>query len=123
MSPQSPSSVTIADRQVGPPPPPYVVAEMSGNHNGSLARALALVDAVADAGAHAVKLQTYTADTLTVDVDDPRFRLSGGHDLWAGRHLYELYQQAHTPWEWHEVIFERARARGLTAFSSPFDPT
>ena len=102
---------------------PYVVAELSGNHNGDLDRALALVDAVADAGAHAVKLQTYTADTLTVNVDHPRFRLSGGHDLWGGRHLYELYQEAHTPWDWHEVIFERARARGLTAFSSPFDPT
>jgi N-acetylneuraminate synthase len=102
---------------------PYIVAELSGNHNGDLDRALALVDAVADAGAHAVKLQTYTADTLTVNVDDPRFRLSSGHDLWGGQHLYELYQKAHTPWEWHEVIFARARERGLTAFSSPFDPT
>lgn len=102
---------------------PYVVAELSGNHNGSLDRALALVDAVADAGAHAVKLQTYTADTLTVDVDHPRFRITKGHDLWSGEHLYQLFQRAHTPWQWHEAIFERARDRGLTAFSSPFDPT
>jgi N-acetylneuraminate synthase len=96
---------------------------MSGNHNGSLDRALALVDAVADAGAHALKIQTYTADTLTVNVDHPRFRISGGHDLWSGEHLYDLFTRAHTPWEWHEAIFDRARERGLTGFSSPFDPT
>jgi N-acetylneuraminate synthase len=78
---------------------------------------------VAEAGAHALKLQTYTADTLTVNVDHPRFRVSGGHDLWSGEHLYQLFQRAHTPWEWHEAIFERARSHGLTAFSSPFDPT
>jgi N-acetylneuraminate synthase len=102
---------------------PYVVAEMSGNHNGSLDTALALVDAAAVAGAHAIKLQTYTADTMTVDVQHPRFRISKGHDLWSGEYLYQLFQRAHTPWEWHEAIFERARQHGLTPFSSPFDRT
>lgn len=109
--------------EIGPHVRPFVVAEVSGNHNGSLDTALAIVDAVADAGAHAVKLQTYTADTMTVDVAHPRFRISAGHELWGGEHLYQLYQRAHTPWEWHEPIFDRARERGLAAFSSPFDPT
>jgi N-acetylneuraminate synthase len=102
---------------------PYVVAEMSGNHNGSLDTALAVVDAAAEAGAHAIKLQTYTADTMTVDVQHPRFQISKGHDLWSGQYLYDLYQRAHTPWDWHEAIFDRARQRGLTPFSSPFDRT
>ncbi|ASW55279.1 pseudaminic acid synthase [Plantactinospora sp. KBS50] len=114
---------TVGDHRIGPGQRPYIVAELSGNHNGDLDRALALVDAVAEAGAHALKLQTYTADTLTVDVDHPRFRIGSGHDLWGGEHLYRLYERAHTPWEWHETIFERARKHGLTAFSSPFDPT
>lgn len=113
----------IDGRKVAPGHPPYVVAEMSGNHCGSLERALKLVDMVADAGAHAIKLQTYRADTITIDHDGPGFRLSDGHELWGGRRLYDLYQEAHTPWEWHQPIFERARSRGLTAFSSPFDPT
>ncbi|MCA2214427.1 pseudaminic acid synthase [Jidongwangia harbinensis] len=102
---------------------PYVVAEMSGNHNGSLDTALALVDVAAEAGAHAIKLQTYTADTMTVDVQHPRFQISKGHDLWSGEYLYQLFERAHTPWEWHEPIFERARRHGLTPFSSPFDRT
>ncbi|MEU4694418.1 pseudaminic acid synthase [Actinoplanes sp. NPDC023714] len=102
---------------------PYIVAEMSGNHNGSLDRALQLVDAAADAGADAIKIQTYTADTLTVDVKHPRFQLSQGHELWGGEYLYDLYTRAHTPWDWHEPIFERAREKGIAAFSSPFDPT
>ncbi|MFB9235846.1 pseudaminic acid synthase [Plantactinospora siamensis] len=114
---------SVGPQLIGPGQRPYVVAELSGNHNGDLDRALALVDAVAEAGAHAVKLQTYTADTLTLDVDHRPFRLGSGHDLWGGEHLYQLYQRAHTPWEWHEPIFERARKHGLTAFSSPFDPT
>ncbi|UQU68754.1 pseudaminic acid synthase [Couchioplanes caeruleus] len=96
---------------------------MSGNHNGSLDRALALVDAAAGAGAHAIKIQTYTADTMTVDVKHPRFQISQGHELWGDEYLYQLYERAHTPWEWHEAIFERARERGLTPFSSPFDRT
>ena len=107
----------------GPEKRPYIVAEMSGNHNGSLDRALALVDAAADAGADAIKIQTYTADTMTVDVKHPRFQISAGHDLWGGDYLYQLFERAHTPWEWHQPIFERARARGITAFSSPFDRT
>ncbi|MBB2945190.1 N-acetylneuraminate synthase [Actinoplanes lutulentus] len=102
---------------------PYIVAEMSGNHNGSLDRALQLVDAAADAGADAIKIQTYTADTLTVDVKHPRFQLSKGHELWGGEYLYDLYTRAHTPWDWHGPIFDRARERGIAAFSSPFDPT
>ncbi|TDC03335.1 pseudaminic acid synthase [Nonomuraea longispora] len=115
--------ISIAGRPIGDGHPPYVVAEMSGNHNGSLAQALAIVDAVAASGAHALKLQTYKADTLTVDCDGPAFRIGEGHELWGGEHLYQLYERAHTPWEWHEPIFERAREHGLTAFSSPFDPT
>lgn len=113
----------VNDVEIGPGRRPYIVAEMSGNHNGSLDTALALVDAVADAGAHAIKLQTYTADTMTVDVRHPRFRISEGHDLWSGEYLYQLFERAHTPWEWHETIFDRARQRRLTAFSSPFDRT
>ncbi|MFC4063710.1 pseudaminic acid synthase [Actinoplanes subglobosus] len=102
---------------------PYIVAEMSGNHNGSLDRALALVDAAAEAGADAIKIQTYTADTMTVDVKHPRFQISAGHDLWGGDYLYQLFERAHTPWDWHAPIFERARERGITPFSSPFDRT
>ncbi|MBO3743744.1 pseudaminic acid synthase [Actinoplanes flavus] len=102
---------------------PYIVAEMSGNHNGSLERALALVDAAAEAGADAIKIQTYTADTMTVDVRHPRFQISAGHGLWGGEHLYQLFERAHTPWDWHAPIFERARERGITPFSSPFDRT
>ncbi|RBQ16499.1 pseudaminic acid synthase [Spongiactinospora rosea] len=113
----------IGGRPIGPEHPPFVVAEMSGNHNGDLDRALAIVDAVAEAGAHAVKLQTYRADTITVDCDLPAFRIGEGHALWGGQTLYRLYEGAHTPWEWHEPIFRRARERGLIAFSSPFDAT
>ena len=101
--------------------PPFIIAEMSGNHNGSLERALAIVDAVAEAGAHALKLQTYTADTMTIDHDEGEFFISDRSSPWYGQSLYALYQQAHTPWEWHEPIFRRARERGLVAFSSAFD--
>jgi pseudaminic acid synthase len=107
----------------GPDKRPYIVAEMSGNHNGSLDRALTLVDAAADAGADAIKIQTYTADTMTVDVKHPRFQISKGHELWGDQYLYQLFEKAHTPWEWHQPIFERARERGITPFSSPFDRT
>jgi pseudaminic acid synthase len=112
-------SVEIAGRPIGPGAPPFVIAELSGNHNGEFARALGLVDAVADAGADAVKLQTYTADTITIDHDGPGFAIADGP--WAGRTLHDLYEEAHTPWGWHEALFERARARGLIALSSPFD--
>lgn len=116
-------SLEIGGVRVGPDAPPFIIAEMSGNHDGSLDRALAIVDAAAEAGAHAIKLQTYTADTITIDADTPAFRISSGHELWGHRRLYELYQEAHTPWEWHERIFARAREIGILAFSSPFDPT
>ncbi|WP_414637899.1 pseudaminic acid synthase [Aliidongia sp.] len=94
---------------------------MSGNHNGEIGRALRLIDAAAEAGADAVKLQTYTADTITIDHDGPGFRLEGG--LWDGRTLHDLYREAHTPWDWHARLFEHARNRGITIFSSPFDAT
>jgi N-acetylneuraminate synthase len=96
---------------------------MSGNHNGDLERALAIVDAVADSGAQGLKLQTYRADTITIDSDRPQFRIGDSHELWGGENLYSLYERAHTPWEWHEEIFRRGRERGLVVFSSPFDPT
>lgn len=102
---------------------PLIVAEMSGNHNGSLERALAIVRAAADSGAHAIKIQTYTADTITLDVDAPAFRVSDGHVLWGSRTLYDLYREAHTPWDWHRPIFDLARSLGLVAFSTPFDET
>lgn len=115
--------VRIGKHTVGPGHRPFVIAEMSGNHNGSLERALAIVDMVAASGAQALKLQTYRADTITIDVDKPAFRISADHSLWGGETLYALYEKAHTPWEWHGPIFERAAAQGLTVFSSPFDPT
>lgn len=101
--------------------PPFIVAEVSGNHNGDLNRALKIIDAVAESGADAVKFQTYTADTITIDSDQARFRISAGHPLWGGRSLHELYTEAHTPWEWHDTLFRHARKRGLIPFSSPFD--
>lgn len=116
-------SIQIGGRTVGQDAAPFIIAEMSGNHDGDLNKALEIVRMAADSGAHAVKLQTYTADTITIDVDKPEFRLSAGHELWGSRRLYELYEEAHTPWEWHEPIFDLARDRGILAFSSPFDPT
>lgn len=118
-----PDPVEIAGVRIGPHEQPFVIAEVSGNHNGSLDRALQIIDSIAASGAQAVKFQTYTADTLTIDADGPQFRIREGHELWGGRTLYDLYQQAHTPWEWHEPMFARARAQGLIPFSSPFDPT
>lgn len=113
----------LADHTVGPAHPPFVVAEVSGNHDGDLDRALAIIDAVAESGAQAVKLQTYRPDTITIDVDTPAFRIGEGHELWGGQNLYRLYERAHTPWEWHERLFAHARGRGLAVFSSAFDPT
>lgn len=100
---------------------PYVIAEMSGNHNGDIERAKRLIEAAKWAGAAAVKLQTYRADTLTIRSDRPEFKISSG--LWAGRTLYELYEEAHTPWKWHADLFDHARKLGITIFSSPFDNT
>lgn len=116
-------SINIGGVPVGPDADPFIIAEMSGNHNGDLQRALDIVTMAAEAGAHAIKLQTYTADTITIDADTPSFRLSDGHELWGGRRLYDLYDEAHTPWEWHEELFSHAKSKGILAFSSPFDPT
>jgi len=101
--------------------PPYIVAEISANHDGRLDNALALIDVAKAAGADAVKIQTYRPDTITLDSDDEDFVIKGG--LWDGRRLYDLYAGAHTPWDWHEALFAHARARGITLFSSPFDPS
>lgn len=115
------NKISIAGRRIGAGEPPYVIAELSGNHLGDIERAFALMEAVRRAGADAVKIQTYTADTITIDHDGPDFRIEAG--LWAGRTLYDLYREAHTPWAWHEELFEKARQIGLTIFSSPFDAT
>jgi pseudaminic acid synthase len=116
-------SFTIGGVNVGHADAPFIIAEMSGNHNQSLDRALSIVDAIADSGAHALKLQTYTADTMTLNLAEREFFIDDPESLWKGNSLYKLYQLAYTPWEWHEPIFERARARGLVAFSTPFDAT
>jgi pseudaminic acid synthase len=111
----------IGGIEIGESSPPFVVAELSGNHNRSLERALAIVDAAADAGAHALKLQTYTADTITLALNEGEFVISDTRSPWCGRSLHELYAEAHTPWDWHPPIMARARARGLVCFSTPFD--
>ena len=115
------TSITIGNRQVGQDHPPFVIAEMSGNHNQSLDRALAIVEAAAKAGAHALKLQTYTADTMTLDIDEGEFYIEDPNSLWKGASLHKLYQLAYTPWEWHAPIFKRANELGMLAFSTPFD--
>ncbi|BAY60648.1 N-acetylneuraminic acid synthase domain-containing protein [Calothrix brevissima NIES-22] len=115
--------INIADKKIGADSLPFVVAELSGNHNQSLELALEIVDAAAKAGAHALKLQTYTADTMTLDIKDGDFYIDNPNSLWHGQSLYQLYQQAYTPWEWHKPIFERCKQRGIICFSTPFDIT
>jgi pseudaminic acid synthase len=112
-------SFTINNRPVGPEFPPYIIAELSANHNGSLDRALNTIDEAHQCGADAIKLQTYTAETMTIDCDRPEFKIEGG--LWDGYNLYDLYKWAETPYEWHQTMFDYARKRGITVFSSPFD--
>lgn len=112
-------NITILDRKIGPSFPPYVIAEMSANHNGRLESALRLIEEAKIAGADAVKIQTYRPDTITLNSQKPDFQITDG--LWAGRSLYQLYEWAHTPWSWHPILFEHARKVGITIFSSPFD--
>jgi pseudaminic acid synthase len=114
-------SFSIDDRTIGFGFPPYIVAELSANHNGSLDRALEIIEMASSAGANAVKIQTYTPDTITIKCSGKDFRLTEG--LWAGQTLYDLYEKAHTPWDWHHVLFDKARDLGITLFSSPFDKT
>lgn len=115
--------IKIGSRLIGDSHKPFIIAEMSGNHNQDINRALELVKAAADAGAHALKLQTYTADTMTLNVKGGLFDITDKNSLWYGKNLYELYQIAYTPWEWHKEIFEYANSLGMLAFSSPFDET
>lgn len=116
-------NIHISGRSIGTSSPPFIIAEMSGNHNQSLNRALEIVEAAAKAGAHALKIQTYTADTMTLDLDEREFFISDPNNLWKGTSLYKLYQEAHTPWEWHKPIFDRCRELGMIGFSTPFDET
>jgi pseudaminic acid synthase len=115
--------ITIENNKIGAGGPPFIIAEMSGNHNQSLERALEIVEAAARTGAHALKIQTYTPDTMTLDLDEGEFHIEDPKSLWNGSSLYKLYSQAFTPWEWHKPIFDRARALGIAAFSTPFDET
>ena len=115
--------IRIAGRLIGCGQAPFIIAEMSGNHNQSLERALEIVEAAAKTGAHALKIQTYTPDTMTIDMDEREFHISDSNSLWAGTSLYKLYGEAYTPWEWHKPIFDRARELGIIAFSTPFDDT
>lgn len=112
---------SINGRKIGPDAPPFIIAEMSGNHNQSLERALEIVEAAAKAGAHALKLQTYTADTMTLDIAEGEFFINDADSLWKGSSLHKLYQEAYTPWEWHKPIFDRCRELGMIGFSTPFD--
>jgi N-acetylneuraminate synthase len=118
-----PRDVKIGSFVMGPGRAPLIIAEMSGNHNGLLDRALEIVEMAAKAGAHALKLQTYTADTMTIDLSEREFFISDPNSLWNGTSLYQLYQQAHTPWDWHKPIFDRCRELGMIGFSTPFDAT
>ncbi|MCL6479751.1 MAG: pseudaminic acid synthase [Peptococcaceae bacterium] len=115
--------IFILKKKIGNNHPPLIVAEMSGNHNQSLERALEIVETAAKAGAHAIKIQTYTADTMTLDIAHGEFYIGDSESLWKGKSLYNLYQEAYTPWEWHKPIFERCKELGLIGFSTPFDET
>ncbi|MBE1555022.1 pseudaminic acid synthase [Sporosarcina limicola] len=116
-------SINVAEVCIGKEYKPFIIAEMSGNHNQSLERALEIVEAAANSGVHALKIQTYTADTMTLNIEKPDFVISDEESLWKGNSLYQLYQQAYTPWEWHKPIFDRARELGMIPFSTPFDET
>ncbi len=115
--------ITLGNRKIGLDQPPFIIAEMSGNHNQSLERALEIVDAAAKAGAHALKIQTYTPETMTLDFNEREFYIRDPKNLWSGTSLYKLYREAHTPWEWHQPIFDRANELGIIPFSTPFDIT
>jgi pseudaminic acid synthase len=116
-------SIEIQGRKIGASYEPFIIAEMSGNHNQSLERALKIVEAAAKTGAHGLKIQTYTADTMTLDISEGEFFIDDPHSLWKGSSLYSLYQQAYTPWEWHQPIFDRCKELGMIGFSTPFDST
>jgi len=115
--------IVVAGRRIGLSQPPFIIAEMSGNHNGSLSRALKIVDAAARAGVDALKIQTYTADTMTLNMKHGEFFIRNPKSLWKGSSLYDLYRRAHTPWKWHKAIFDRCRRNGIIGFSTPFDST
>lgn len=115
--------INIEGVKIGQDCRPFIIAEMSGNHNQSLNRALEIVEAAAKSGAHALKIQTYTADTMTLNIENPDFKINDENSLWNGQNLYQLYQQAYTPWEWHKPIFDLARELGMIPFSTPFDET
>ena len=117
------NSIKISKHKIGKDKAPFVIAEISGNHNQSLERALKIVDAATEAGVDALKLQTYTAGTMTLDIKEKGFVIDDPKSLWYGRSLYDLYKEAYTPWEWHKPIFERCRERGIIGFSTPFDET
>lgn len=115
--------IIINNIKIGPNHPPFIIAEMSGNHNQSLERAIDIVEAAARAGVHALKIQTYTANTMTIKSEHPDFFINDAESLWKGQSLYELYEKAHTPWEWHQAIFDRCKELGMIGFSTPFDET
>lgn len=117
------SQFTIAQASIGKDSRPFIIAEMSGNHNQSLERAIAITEAAAESGAHALKLQTYTADTMTLAINEGEFFIDDENSLWNGSSLHDLYKQAYTPWEWHQPIMQRANELGMICFSSPFDET